>query len=912
MANKFKGSLTAVLALATIACAGMGKSGYVAKAAENDVWLPAYMEADAIIDAKEHRWYDTEAGVELDTCELYTKNAAYKTTDWTGRIPEVDAEGNYVSYYTGATMGANTPDEKVGSAVTVEETTTKLKLAQSNGGGRFRYAYPVQLDGLMLTINFQQIEVGNRLRFSFGDNYNTIAHPVLGAANDCTGLAVEMHQESQTWKDFNWFGFNIRSCENFSDSTGATGNGTSDYFCADGTDPGAYTVKMSFDVNDDGSVTLVAQSHRNNPADTTPSKSWTISAEKAENMGMIDDDGNTWIGVTSFADGNNTDTYSRFAIKVEDAKRTAYEETDLAAMESALEAYSATAITDGTVTAENKAEWQAKRQAVVDLKSKIRPSDMYLLDVDAKLAAADEALETKLQVGLEQQIRTQVAEYKNAPLNTLDDVYAALAKKQAIGDYSAFADKDALAAMVAEADAAVLAAADGLLADRMAEVNGFATNGVKSYQQALRAAELKELITDRDLLKDQVLTLENASTYEAAIATMMESKEAFDARLAADKLYFTDQYGKDETSVNDIEFVEKGLQYTFTGGGRQIGLKETIDIEKGARAVFTVDEWAYLSNVYNPNGMSFFISQRANGMRGVGSIAGMLFVYEDGVTLQTFYGKSNNYVDIVNMQPVNEGDASYISLSIKLNKGKSRYEIMVEYLDKDGMMIDFASSYLAYKEADNEIGGVSINEDTYANGAYFYMNSWMVVEGFKNPNGELDETYTPESVFNTVTFKVFGNKVYDEAFVIDYISSISVKEGTMKTEYKVGDAIDLAGATLVITKESGATEEVEIKRSMINGFSTKKEGTITVEISYEGFKTEVTITVAEKDVAGDSGNTDSGDNSGNTNSGDSQDGSSNQSIMSIFSGCTSSVAGMGIVITMMSAAVMVCLKKRED
>ena len=96
----------------------------------------------------------------------------------------------------------------------------------------------------------------------------------------------------------------------------------------------------------------------------------------------------------------------------------------------------------------------------------------------------------------------------------------------------------------------------------------------------------------------------------------------------------------------------------------------------------------------------------------------------------------------------------------------------------------------------------------------------------------------------TVTYRGMSDSV-----VIDvrdrHVSGIIVKE--FKTEYMYGDAVE---GTLAVIYDDGSTEEVEITRSMVSGFSTYSEGeNKTATVRYEGFEQAVTYSVQKLRIA---------------------------------------------------------------
>ena len=81
--------------------------------------------------------------------------------------------------------------------------------------------------------------------------------------------------------------------------------------------------------------------------------------------------------------------------------------------------------------------------------------------------------------------------------------------------------------------------------------------------------------------------------------------------------------------------------------------------------------------------------------------------------------------------------------------------------------------------------------------------------------------------------------------VVDVLESVSIAKAPTKVEYKVGEALDLAGAKLKLTMASGATSEVEITSAMVTGFDSSTPGTVTVSVTYEGKTTTFTVTIVK-------------------------------------------------------------------
>jgi len=88
----------------------------------------------------------------------------------------------------------------------------------------------------------------------------------------------------------------------------------------------------------------------------------------------------------------------------------------------------------------------------------------------------------------------------------------------------------------------------------------------------------------------------------------------------------------------------------------------------------------------------------------------------------------------------------------------------------------------------------------------------------------------------TITVSYTGHESYSKTFavtVVDPVASILIVTTPTKTSYLYGEPIDTTGGTLFVTKESGATETINITSDMIVGYSATTLGAQTLTIEYE-------------------------------------------------------------------------------
>jgi len=88
--------------------------------------------------------------------------------------------------------------------------------------------------------------------------------------------------------------------------------------------------------------------------------------------------------------------------------------------------------------------------------------------------------------------------------------------------------------------------------------------------------------------------------------------------------------------------------------------------------------------------------------------------------------------------------------------------------------------------------------------------------------------------------------VYPCEHLVEYepLTSLVMKPNSAKTDYVVGDKIDLTGAQMTATTISEATEDVNITSSMVSGFDSTTAGKKTVTVTYRNLTTSFDVTVA--------------------------------------------------------------------
>ena len=106
-----------------------------------------------------------------------------------------------------------------------------------------------------------------------------------------------------------------------------------------------------------------------------------------------------------------------------------------------------------------------------------------------------------------------------------------------------------------------------------------------------------------------------------------------------------------------------------------------------------------------------------------------------------------------------------------------------------------------------------------------------------NPNGA---TISDTASF-TYTFKAKQNPPTSVT-----VTGIKLDSDSAKKIYTEGDALDVSGLTLEVSKSDGSKETVNVTAAMVNGFDSSKTGKQTLTVTYEGFTDTYEVEVKAK------------------------------------------------------------------
>lgn len=157
----------------------------------------------------------------------------------------------------------------------------------------------------------------------------------------------------------------------------------------------------------------------------------------------------------------------------------------------------------------------------------------------------------------------------------------------------------------------------------------------------------------------------------------------------------------------------------------------------------------------------------------------------------------------------------------------------------------------------------------------------------------------------TLTITYGGQSITQEITVSDYLVSIAAE--LARTEYKVGDALDLAGAGITLHYASGKTEEISMAADMVSGFDTSKAGTVTLTVTYEGKTCELEI-----GVTGISPNTSEETSEGGSSGAGNSDGISASDITSVPNAGCGSFVNAGLPLVAFVGLAFVAAKRKKN
>ena len=105
-------------------------------------------------------------------------------------------------------------------------------------------------------------------------------------------------------------------------------------------------------------------------------------------------------------------------------------------------------------------------------------------------------------------------------------------------------------------------------------------------------------------------------------------------------------------------------------------------------------------------------------------------------------------------------------------------------------------------------------------------------------------------IFANISIKVIGSSVYWRIYwllplgiVLAYVFTELIYKMPTKTQYKVGETLDVSGGILQLNYTNGTYDRVELLPLMTSGFSSETVGMVTVRVDYVGMVTYFNVEI---------------------------------------------------------------------
>ncbi len=198
----------------------------------------------------------------------------------------------------------------------------------------------------------------------------------------------------------------------------------------------------------------------------------------------------------------------------------------------------------------------------------------------------------------------------------------------------------------------------------------------------------------------------------------------------------------------------------------------------------------------------------------------------------------------LNMSPASYDGTQKVDKTLKIEYSKDGQTGTVNYPiaiinDIKSIAVHDPATKITYNIGDTlDVTGLSISITRAMGTTEVITVTPDMVTGFdsskENKNLSLTISYTENEITKTADYTVS---------VTDTVKSISLN-GTNPSTVKYGEALDLSGVTIAVTKGSGTTTE-NVTSSMISGYDKTKLGKQTVTITYGGQTTTFDVTVKD-------------------------------------------------------------------
>ena len=271
----------------------------------------------------------------------------------------------------------------------------------------------------------------------------------------------------------------------------------------------------------------------------------------------------------------------------------------------------------------------------------------------------------------------------------------------------------------------------------------------------------------------------------------------------------------------------KTLTVTYTKDGKTFNKQFVVVVQDGLSGItvkdFPNDEYLY-GEALNLTGATLEVELES----GEKSIVPITNSMVSGYTVKPSKNKfddSDEYIQVITISYTKDGKTQTTTYPVT----------MKDYLE--GIVVENLQDEYTYGDDLNVDGATVAKVMASGNTKDKVQLTKDMVSGY-NPNKEGDQVLT-------ITYA--GKTAKETVTVVDNVVAISIKKEPNKKTYDYGTALDLTGAKLEVTKNSGKYL-IDITDDMVSGYDSNKEGTQTITVTYVGFEAEFSVKVLPKPV----------------------------------------------------------------
>lgn len=315
-------------------------------------------------------------------------------------------------------------------------------------------------------------------------------------------------------------------------------------------------------------------------------------------------------------------------------------------------------------------------------------------------------------------------------------------------------------------------------------------------------------------------------------------------------------------------------------------------------------------------------------------------VYDKGVTKDV-----TDDVEISGFTSAKAADEMTVTVSYGEKTAQFAVQIHENAVEPELSRIDLAvpEKTVYYVGEDLDLAGMKVTA-VYSNGRTVEISNddpELKVSGFDSSKANEALEITVAYQGKTAVFTVEIKEKEEPPVPEKKLQGIRIDANPDKTEYQIGDALDLAGMKVTAVYDDESSEDVTAL-VQVTGYDSSEAGEVTVSVSYEGFTQTFTVTVREKagedqpgndlgndpaddptDDPGSNPGTNSGDNTDNNVNVDKNDrpgsdqtangdkaAQSGQTSNAVKTGDSSHAAGYAVILALAAFAAVICVRKK--